>query len=478
LKHEKELPMFDLVVIGGGPAGYTAAIRAAQLGMRVACIEKRKTLGGTCLNIGCIPSKALLHSTEHLVQARSKLAKHGVKTGEISFDLAQMMKRKDAVVRQLTGGIAMLFKKNGVEWIPGHGKLSGAGGEYKKITVETGDGGRRELEASRVLLASGSEAVPLEVLPFDGKRVISSTEALSLQNVPSRLVVVGGGVIGLELGSVWLRLGSKVTVVEYLDTIAPALDRQISAELYKSLMKQGMEFVLGTKCIGGRDAPSDSYEVEIESRSDGVRRTLACDTVLVATGRRSYTGGLGAEECGVGIDKAGRIEVNGRFETNVPGVFAVGDLIRGPMLAHKAEEEAVAAVEMMAGMSSHVDYNAIPGVVYTWPEAASVGAAEQELEARGVKFKTGVFPFMANGRARTLEETEGMVKVLADAASDKLLGVHMLGPFAGDLIMEAVVAIGLGATAMQLGRMSHAHPSLSEALKEAALAANGLAMNN
>jgi dihydrolipoamide dehydrogenase len=466
---------FDLVVIGGGPGGYVAAIRAAQLGMRTACIEKRKgaaagaaAYGGTCLNVGCIPSKALLESSEHYLHAKTKLAKHGVIVGDVKLDLAALMKRREAVVRQNVNGIAGLLKKNKIEAVLGTGRIVSAQGDVKTIEVD-GEGGKRTLTAKKVIIATGSEPTPLPFMPFDGKRVLSSTEALELNEVPKHLIVVGGGVIGLELGSVWLRLGARVTVIEYMDKILPPIDRQMGNELYKILMKQGMEFRLATKCLGAQ-VSAQGVVVQAEELATGTKSQLECDYVLVSTGRRPYTEGLGLKEIGVAMDKAGRVEINTHFETNVAGIYAIGDVVSGPMLAHKAEEEGVACAEIMAGQHGHVNYDAIPNVVYTWPELATVGFTEEELKAKNVAYKVGTFPFLANGRARTMEETEGLVKVIADATTDRVLGVHILGPRASDLIPEAVATMEFGGSAEDIARTCHAHPTLSETVKEAALA--------
>ncbi len=466
---------FDLIVIGGGPAGYTGAIRAAQLGMKVACIEKRKTLGGTCLNVGCIPSKALLDSSEHYHYAKSKLQKHGVVVGDVQLDLGAMMKRKDTVVRQLTNGIAGLFRKHKIEYILGHGKLAGAEGGAQRVTVET-EAGPRYITGSKVLLATGSDVAALPFLPFDGKRVISSTEALEIPEVPKHLVVIGGGVIGVELGSVWLRLGSKVTVVEYQDRILPGIDKQAGNELYKALVKQGMEFKLASKCLGAQQE-GQWLVVEAEELATQNKFKLECDYVLVSTGRRPYSQNLGLETVGLSTNKLGQVETDAHYQTKAPGIYAVGDLIAGPMLAHKAEEEAIAAVEIMAGQAGHVNYDAIPSVVYTWPELASVGASEEELKAKGIEYKVGTFPFMANGRAKAMEETEGLVKIIAHAKTDRVLGVHIVGPRAGDLIAEAVTVIEYGGSAEDIARTSHAHPTLAEVVKEAALAVDKRTLN-
>jgi dihydrolipoamide dehydrogenase len=466
---------FDVVVIGGGPGGYVAAIRAAQLGMKTACVEMRKgatantaAYGGTCLNVGCIPSKALLESSEHYHVAKTKLAKHGVMVGDVKMDVPAMIKRKEAVVRQNVNGIAGLFKKNKVEAVYGKGKIVSAKGDEKIVEVD-GEGGKRTLAAKRVIIATGSEPAPLPFLPFDGKRVMSSTEALELTEVPKHLVVIGGGVIGLELGSVWMRLGARVTVVEYMPHILPPVDRQVGNELHKILAKQGMEFKLATKCLGAK-VDSKGAVVQVEEIATGTKSQIECDYILVSTGRRPYTEGLGLKELGVAMDKQGRVDINTHFETNVPGIYAIGDVVSGPMLAHKAEEEGIACVEIMAGQHGHVNYDAIPNVVYTWPELASVGFTEEELKAKNVSYKVGTFPFLANGRARTMEETEGLVKVIADSATDRVLGVHIVGPRASDMIPEAVATMEFGGSSEDIARTCHAHPTLSETVKEAALA--------
>jgi dihydrolipoamide dehydrogenase len=457
------------VVIGGGPAGYESAIRAAQLGMKTACIEKRGALGGTCLNVGCIPSKALLDSSEHFHVAKTKLAKHGVVVGEIRLDLVAMMKRKDGVVRQLTGGVAGLFKKHKIDWLQGAGRIVDAQAAEKKVEIKSADGAAKTVTAKNILLATGSEPAALPFLPFDGKRVLSSTEALELPAVPKHLVVIGGGVIGLELGSVWSRLGAKVTVVEYQDRILPGVDQQMGKELYKALVKQGIEFKLASKCLGAKTA-GDWVVVEAEELATGNKFSLEADYVLVATGRRPYTEGLGLENTPIQRDKLGRVQIDAHFRTAVPGIYAVGDIVAGPMLAHKAGEEGVAAVEIMAGQAGHVNYDVIPNVVYTWPELASVGASEEELKAKGLQYKVGTFPFLANGRAKAMDEQDGLVKIIADAKTDRVLGVHIVGPRASEMIAEPAAVMEFGGSAEDIARTCHAHPTLPEAMKEAALA--------
>ena len=462
------MDQFDLIVIGGGPAGYVAAIRGAQLGLKTACVEKGKALGGTCLNVGCIPSKALLESSEHYYHAKNKLQKHGVVVSDVKLDLAQMMKRKEAVVRQLTNGIAGLFKKHKIEWVNGHGTLTGKDGVLKLVDVK-GETGIRQLAAKNILLATGSEVTSLPFLPVDGKRIVTSTEALELPEVPKHLVVIGGGVIGVEMGSVWSRLGAKVTVIEYADHILGNTDRQTANECQKALTKQGLEFRLSTKCLGAKIS-GKVVLVDAEELATGTKSTIEADYVLVSVGRRPYSENLGLEKLGIERDKMGRIPVDAHFQTTVPGIYAVGDLIQGPMLAHKAEEEGIAAVEIMVGQAGHVNYEAIPNVVYTWPEVATVGATEEELKERGIAYKAGNFPFMANGRAKAMEETEGFVKILADATTDRILGVHIVGPRAGDMIAEAVTVMEFGGSAEDVARTSHAHPTLTEVMKEAAMA--------
>lgn len=453
---------YDLVVIGSGPGGYVAAIRASQLGMRVACVEKEATLGGTCLNVGCIPSKALLDSSELYHQAKDGLGVHGIGTSGVTLDLPAMMARKDKVVKLGTSGLNTLFKKNKIDWVKGRARFADA----RRIVVRDGDR-EQTIAGDRILIASGSEPSGLPALPFDGARVVSSTEALTLPAVPKHLLVIGGGAIGLELGSVWLRLGAKVTVVEFLDRIVPLMDRQMGVALQKALQKQGMTFQLLSAAVKS-ERTADGMKVTVESK--GQTAEIEADVVLVAVGRRPHTDGLGVREIGVAFDERNRVVVNERFETSVAGVFAIGDVIAGPMLAHKAEEEGMAVVEMMAGHAAHVNYAAIPNVVYTWPELASVGLTEEEAAQQGIPLAIGACPFQANARARCLGETTGSVKMLADARTDRIVGVHVLGPRASDLIAEAAIAMEFGASAEDIARSVHAHPTLPEALKEAALA--------
>jgi dihydrolipoamide dehydrogenase len=465
---------FDLVVIGGGPGGYVAAIRGAQLGMSVACIEMQPTLGGTCLNVGCIPSKALLAASEKYEEARLHLGPFGVKVSGVTLDLPTMMAHKEGVVGANVTGVDYLFKKNKITRYHGRGSLGAPG----TAIVHGTDGVQRTLAARHILIATGSETTPLPGLAIDERRVVSSTGALSFAAPPGRLAVIGGGVIGLELGSVWQRLGSQVTVIEYLDRILPGMDGDISKQMQRSLTKQGMHFQLATKVTGAKDADGvrgadGSVILTLEPSAGGTVSQLEVDAVLVAIGRRPYTAGLGLAEAGVSLDAKGRIIVDAHFKTNVAGIWAIGDVIAGPMLAHKAEEEGVAAAEQMAGQAGHVNYEAIPSVVYTFPEAASVGRTEEQLKAEGITYKVGKFPFTANGRARAMAASDGFVKLLADARTDRLLGAHIVGPVAGEMIQELCLAIEFGASAEDVARASHAHPTLSEAIKEAAMAVDG-----
>jgi dihydrolipoamide dehydrogenase len=467
---------YDIVVIGAGPGGYVAAIRAAQLGLRTACIESRATLGGTCLNIGCIPSKALLQSSEKFVEARHALAEHGVRVGEVGLDLAAMMARKDKVVGTLTRGVEFLFRKNKVDWLKGKARIAAQG----RVALDTGAPGGQEIEAGAILIATGSESIPLPGIAIDERRIVSSTCALALDRVPEHLAVIGGGYNGLEHGSVWARLGARETIIEYLDRILPGMDRELGPAIQRLLTRAGMAFRLGTRVVGaetGNEAVTLELEPAAGPAADRERERLAADIVLVAIGRRPFTEGLGLDEIGIVRDRTGRIEVNEDFATNIPGIYAIGDVIRGPMLAHKAEEEGVACVERFAGQKTHVAYDAIPGVVYTWPEIAGVGKTEDELKAAGIEYRVGKFPFTANARARTNADTEGFVKVLADAATDRVLGVHIIGPDAGTMIAEAALAIEFGASSEDIARTCHAHPTLPEAVKEAALAVEGRAIH-
>lgn len=458
---------FDLVVIGAGPGGYVAAIRAAQLGLRVACVEKDQRLGGTCLNVGCIPSKALLDSSEHYFQLRHGIETHGIRVSDVELDLGAMMARKDKVVKTLTQGIASLFRKNKVERFTGTARLAGGG---RVIVHGTGT---QQIEAKNILIATGSAPIELEGLPFDGRRIVSSTEALSLPAVPQQMLVVGAGAIGLELGSVWSRLGARVEIVELMDQIVPGMDAAMAKQLQKALEKQGIVFHLRSSARSAR-AAEDGVRVILESGGEAEERR--CDLVLVAVGRRPYVEGLGLDEAGVERDDGGRIKVDQHYRTTAQGIWAIGDVIAGPMLAHKAEEEGIAAVERMAGQAGHVNYQAIPNVVYTWPELASVGMTEEAARARG-EIAVGSFPFMANGRARCMGEVEGLVKIIADGRTDRVLGVHILGARASDLIAEAAIAVEMGASAEDIARSVHAHPTLPEAIKEAALAAHRRAIH-
>ncbi len=458
---------FDLVVIGAGPGGYVAAIRAAQLGMKVACVELRKTLGGTCLNVGCIPSKALLTSSEKFTEARDHAKMHGLRYTNVAFDLPAMMAHKDSVVKDNTAGIDYLFEKNKITRIFGRGRIVSS----TQITV-SGEIEDQHLTAKTILIATGSESSPLPGVTVDEKRIVSSTGALTLSSVPKNMIVIGGGVIGLELGSVWQRLGAQVTVIEYLDRIMPGMDGEISKQAQKILTKQGMEFKLSTKVMS-TTAKAKEVILTHEAVAGGAADTMYAEIVLLAVGRRPYTEGLGLEEVGVALDDRKRIVVDSHFQTNVPGIYAIGDVIAGPMLAHKAEDEGMACAEILAGQKPHINYDAIPGVVYTWPEIAAVGKTEDELKKSGTKYKVGKFPFSANGRARAMGDTDGFVKILADATTDRVLGVHIIGPDAGTLIAEAVLAIEFGASSEDIARTCHAHPTLNEAVKEAALAVEG-----
>jgi len=462
---------FDLVIIGAGPGGYVAAIRAAQLGMSVAVVEMRATLGGTCLNVGCIPSKALLTSSEKFAEARDHFALHGVKFDGLSFDLKAMMAHKNKVVADNTAGIAFLFKKHKITQLIGRGTITAPG----QVLV-SGDKGSQALKAKHILIATGSESTPLPGITVDEKRIVTSTGALELGAVPKTMVVIGGGVIGLEIGSVWQRLGTQVTVVEFADRILPTMDNEVSKQMQRILAKQGMQFKLASK-VTSAIAGAHDVGLTLEAAAGGNHETMISDIVLVAVGRRPYVTGLGLEAVGVAIDERKRVKTDGHFATNVPGIYAIGDVIAGPMLAHKAEEEGVVCVEMIAGQKPHINYDAIPGVVYTWPEVGTVGKTEEELKAAGIAYKVGKFPFSANGRARAMGDSEGFVKILADKVTDRVLGAHIIGPDAGTLIAELAMAVEFGASAEDVARTCHAHPTLNEAVKEAALAVDGRAVH-
>ncbi len=465
---------YDLVVIGAGPGGYVAAIRAAQLGLKVACVEKRATLGGVCLNIGCIPSKALLDTSELFHLAQKRFGKHGIKLGgEVGIDLKQMHARKDGIVKELTDGVRFLFKKNGITTLFGNARIASP----RSVVVKDSEGAESTLETGHILIATGSVPINLPFLPFDGKTVVGSTETLNFDKVPDHLVIVGGGYIGLELGSVWKRLGSKVTVVEFLPRIVPLADLEIGALLHKSLIKQGLEFQMETK-VTGAEVKNGRALVQAETKA-GEKLTFDAERVLVAVGRRAYTEGLGLDEVGVKYDpKTGKVGTDKKFRTNVPSISAIGDVIDGPMLAHKAEDEGTAFAELLAGQAGHINYDTIPSVIYTWPEMSSVGITEEQAKDRGIAIKIGRFPFVANGRAKAMDESEGMVKILADAKTDRVLGVHIIGPRASDMIAEAVTTVEFAGSAEDVARICHAHPTLSEAFREAALDVDGRAIHS
>jgi dihydrolipoamide dehydrogenase len=464
---------YDLVVIGGGPGGYVAAIRAAQLGLKTAIVDKRVALGGTCLNVGCIPSKALLQSSHHYHMAATEFAHHGIKA-KVSLDLETMMGRKETVVHDLTQGIAFLMKKNKIDYHNGEGRIT-APGEVSIKAFEKG-AKKQTLKTENILIATGSDVAPLAGVSIDEKRIVSSTGALALTSVPKTLAVVGAGIIGLELGSVWGRLGSQVTVIEFLDHIMPGMDADVSKQMKRTLTKQGMTFKLSTKVTGAK-VGKGGVTLTTEPVSGGKSEKIKADVVLVAIGRIPYTDGLGLKKAGVEMDERGFIKVDEDFQTNVEGIFAIGDVIGGAMLAHKAEDEGVVCVEVMAGQSGHINYDTIPGIVYTWPEVAAVGKTEEQLKESGIAYNVGKFPFTANSRARCNADTDGFVKILADAATDAVLGCHIIGPEAGDLIQEVVVAMELSGSAEDIARICHSHPGLSEAVKEAALAAGGRAIH-
>ena len=458
---------YDVIVIGAGPGGYVAAIRAAQLGLKTACVEKMPTLGGTCLNIGCIPSKVLLHASEKFEEAGHALAAFGVKVAGVELDLAGMMGHKDKVVKANVDGVDFLFKKNKIDRLKGHARFT----SRDRIEVEG-----KTYAAKNFIIATGSDSTPLKGVEVDEKRIVTSTGALSLPEVPKHLVVIGGGVIGLELGSVWSRLGAKVTVVEFLDRILPTNDGEVSKQMQRILTKQGMAFKLGSKVTAAQKTDK-GVTLTVEPAKGGDAETIEADYVLVSIGRRPYTDGLGLDAAGVELDERGRVKTDKHFRTNVEGIYAIGDVIAGPMLAHKAEDEGVAVAEILAGQAGHVNYDAIPSVVYTWPEVASVGRSEEELKQAGVAYKAGKFPFLANGRARAMNATDGFVKILADAKTDRVLGVHIIGAEAGTIIAECVLAMEFGASAEDIARTCHAHPTLNEVVKEAALAVDGRAIH-
>ncbi|CAH1670698.1 lipoamide dehydrogenase [Hyphomicrobiales bacterium] len=455
---------YDLVVIGTGPGGYVCAIRAAQLGLKVAVVEKRKTHGGTCLNVGCIPSKALLHASEMFEEAGHTFEKLGVVVGTPKLDLKAMMAHKQETIDANVNGVGFLLKKNKIDAFHGTASIPAAG----KVVVTAEDGKAQELETRNIVIATGSESAPLPGVTIDEKTVVTSTGALEIGAVPKELVVVGAGVIGLEIGSVWSRLGAKVTVVEFLDRILPGMDGEVAKQFQRILEKQGFTFQLGSK-VTKVETGKKGATVTVEPATGGEAKTLNADIVLVAIGRRPNTDGLGLDKAGVATER-GRVVIDDHFKTNVAGIYAIGDVVRGPMLAHKAEDEGVAVAEIIAGKHGHVNYDAIPGIVYTAPEVAAIGKTEEELKAAGVAYKIGKFPFTANGRARAMRHTDGFVKVLADAATDRVLGCHIIGPHAGDLIAEVTVLMEFGGSAEDLARTCHAHPTLAEAVKEAALA--------
>jgi dihydrolipoamide dehydrogenase len=458
---------FDVIVIGSGPAGYVCAIRAAQLGLKTACVEKRDTLGGTCLNVGCIPSKALLQSSEEFDKATHALKDHGILVDGVKLDLARMQARKQEVVTANTKGVEFLFRKNKVTWLKGAGRIVAPGQVEVAGSVHV---------TRAIVIATGSESTPLKGVEVDEKRIVTSTGALEIDRVPGHLVVIGAGIIGLELGSVWRRLGAQVTVVEFLDRIAPGMDTEVATAFQRILTKQGLKFRLGTK-VTGAETTDAGVNLTVEAIKGGTTETLAADVVLLAIGRRPHTAGLGLAEVGVAMDDRGRVIVDPHYATNVPGIYAIGDAIAGPMLAHKGEDEGVAIAEILAGQAGHVNYAVIPSVVYTWPEVAWVGQTEEELKLAGTAYNVGKFPFTANGRARAMGDTDGFVKVLADKTSDRLLGAHILGPDAGTLIAELALAMEFGASAEDVARTCHAHPTLEEAVKEAGLAVAGRALH-
>jgi dihydrolipoamide dehydrogenase len=466
-KEEKnKMTEFDVIILGAGPGGYVAAIKAAQLGLKVACIEKRDTLGGTCLNVGCIPSKALLNSSHKYHEAKHDFAKHGIQCNKLEIDIKQMMQNKNTVVAGLTKGIEGLFAKNKVTHYKGMGSFV----SKNEIAVKTNDGKNEKIKGKNILIATGSEVAPFPGVEFDEKVIVSSTGALTLDRVPGKMVVIGGGVIGLEMGSVWSRLGADVTVIEYAPNIAGAMDADLCKELQKILSKQGMNFKTSHKVLSVNKKGKGAV-VEFEPVEGGDKTKIECDVVLISIGRKPYTEGLGLDKVGIEVNERGQIPINDKFQTAVENIYAIGDVVTGPMLAHKAEEEGVAAVEIMAGQSPHINYNTIPGVIYTYPEVAAVGKTEQELKAEGCSYKVGKFPMMANSRARANGEGEGFVKILTDKDTDEILGAHIIAAAAGEMISEISLGMEFKAAAEDLARTCHSHPGLSEAVKEAALGA-------
>lgn len=456
---------YDLIVIGSGPGGYVGAIRAAQLGLKTAVVEKDKNFGGTCLNVGCIPSKALLESSEHYQAALHEFKSHGVEISKVDLNLSQMLSRKDKVVQQNTEGIAFLFKKNKITAYKGYGKITQPG----TVQVTASEGTSTVLTAKNIMIATGSVPSELPFLKYDEEKIVSNTGALTLKEVPATLVVIGGGVIGLELGSVWARLGSKVTIIEYTDRLGGTTDAECMQVLKKNLQKEGIQFLMSTKVFAA-EKTSKGIDIEYESLTDGKKNKISTEVVLVATGRKPFTQGLGCEELGIQKDPQGRIRVDSHYQTNIKGIYAIGDVIHGPMLAHKAEEEGVALAELLAGKAGHVNYNTVPGVIYTHPEIATVGISEEQAKMEGLTVNIGKFPFLANGRARAKGFTEGFVKIIADQKTDKVLGAAIVGPSASEIIHEIVVCMEFGGSSEDLARSFHAHPTLSEVIREAALA--------
>jgi len=454
---------YDVIVIGGGPGGYVCAIRAAQLGHKTACIESRGSLGGTCLNIGCIPSKSLLHSAEMFHKANKEFDKIGITTGGLSLDISKMMKHKTKTVQGLTKGIEFLFKKNKVTYIKGHGSFD----KKNEINVTTSDGSKSQIKGKHIIIATGSSVSTLPNIEIDEKIIVSSTGALDLEKVPKKMIVIGGGVIGLELGTVWMKLGAEVEVIEYMDHILPGMDKEVSDSFYKILKKQGIKFNLSSKVSGVKN---NGNSASVEFEKDGKKEKVDADVVLVCIGRKANTDGLNLKNADIKKDEKGRVKIDEHFKTNIENIYAIGDVVVGPMLAHKAEEEGIAVAEMISGKFGHVNYDVIPNVVYTHPEVASVGKTEEELKKASIEYNSGKFPFMANSRAKVNDETDGFVKILADKKTDKVLGVHIVGPDAGNLISELALAMEFGASSEDIARTCHAHPTLTEAVKEAALA--------